>query len=259
VARSTPKYENGETQVIPGAGVVWRAEQGRTIRVGTRAFLEAQGVAGVGAVNRRSTVAHVAVNDAWIGTLVVADPVRPEARAAIADLRALGLRVALVSGDSLAATENVASQVGIAEVRAACSPDEKAAVVAAAQGTGDVVAFVGDGLNDGPALAAADVGVAVSGATDMASAAAGVTLRAGGVERLVEALELARATRRTMRQNLGWAIGYNALAIPFAAAGLVPPSVAALAMAASSLSVIANSMRLAAGRRNQSGMVAAKM
>lgn len=248
VARMAPKYEHGEAHVIPGGGVVWRAETGRTIRVGTGAFLEAEGVSGVREPARCSTVAHVAVDEEWLGTIVVADPVRPEAAAAITDLRALGVRVALVSGDSDAPTQDVAARVGITEVSSACSPDDKAEYVAAARRTGDVVAFVGDGLNDGPALAAADVGIAVSGATDVASAAAGVTLRAGGVERLVEALELARATRRTMRQNLGWAIGYNAVAIPFAGAGLVPPSFAALAMAASSLSVIANSMRLARGR-----------
>ena len=187
----------------------------------------------------------------WVGLVIVSDPLREGAARAVEALGDRGLRVALVTGDRTSVAKGVARAVRIEEIHAGCSPEDKARIVAAAQGRGEVVAFVGDGLNDGPALAAADVGVAVEGATDVASAAAGVTLRTGGIERLREALDLARATRGIMRQNLAWAFAYNALAIPAAILGLVTPSIAAIAMATSSLSVIANSLRLGVGSRRQ--------
>lgn len=239
---STPT--EGTTRVVPGAGTGFRGMDGRRVWVGTRAFLESVGVSGVVDPVTRSTVAHVALESTWIGAIVVSDPLRAGARRAVDALRARGLRLALLTGDRVEVADDIAGAIGIKDVHAACSPNDKARLVEQASRRGEIVAFVGDGLNDGPALAAAEVGIAVEGATDVAAAAAGMALRAGGIERLVEALDLARATRRVMRQNLAWAFAYNALAIPAAIAGLVSPAFAALAMAASSLSVVANSLRL---------------
>jgi heavy metal translocating P-type ATPase len=249
LSAAAPPREPGVTRVVPGGGVVRRGADGRELRAGTRAFLEAEGVRGITDPPAPATVVHVADGATWAGTILVADPLRDGAAGAVAALRALGLRVGLVTGDRAAVAEEVARAAGIDEVHAGRAPEEKARLVTAAQERGEVVAFAGDGLNDGPALAAADAGVAVEDATDVARAAAAVTLRSGGVERLAEALALARATRRTMRQNVAWAIGYNLVAIPAAIAGLVSPALAALAMAASSLSVIASSLRLAKAPR----------
>jgi Cu+-exporting ATPase len=149
----------------------------------------------------------------------------------------------LVTGDVRSVAERVARAAGIRDVHAQTTPVEKAEIVRAARADGARVAFVGDGLNDGPALAAADLGIAVDSATDLAAECARIVLVVGGVERVGEALAIARATRRRMRQNLTWALVYNVLAIPAAALGWISPSLAAAAMAASSLSIVGNSLR----------------
>jgi Cu+-exporting ATPase len=166
----------------------------------------------------------------------------------VAALQARGLRTVLLSGDNRGAAEAVARRLGIAEVRAEVLPADKAAEVAALRRGGQVVAMVGDGINDAPALAAADVGLAMATGTDVAMATAGLTLMRGDPRLVPEALGLSRAITRKIRQNLFWAFAYNVVGIPLAALGLLSPVVAGAAMALSSVSVLANALLLSRWR-----------
>jgi Cu+-exporting ATPase len=174
----------------------------------------------------------------------VADTVKPSSAPAVAALRRLGLRPVLVTGDNEATARAVAAEVGIDEVIAGVLPAGKADVVARLQAEGRVVAMVGDGVNDAPALARADLGLAIGTGTDVAIEASDLTLVSGDLRAAGDAIRLSRATLRTIRQNLGWAFGYNVAAIPLAAVGLLDPVIAGAAMALSSLSVVANALRL---------------
>jgi heavy metal translocating P-type ATPase len=227
-------------EVVPGGGVIGRGAT--TWMLGSARFLRAQGVE----VSREpgEMAVHVARDGAWVGSIALEDAVRPAAGAAVRGMIEDGLEPELVTGDAASAARRVARVVGIARVHAERSPLDKAGIVRAAREGGRRVAFVGDGLNDGPALAAADLGIAVAGATDLATESARVVLLQGGVERVREALEIARATHRRMRRNLAWAVLYNVLAIPVAALGWLSPALAAAAMAASSLSVVLSAMGL---------------
>jgi P-type E1-E2 ATPase len=178
------------------------------------------------------------------GAIAVADEVKPSAAAAVAALRALGLRTVLLTGDSEAAGQAVAAQAGISEVIARALPGDKAAVVASLQAQGRRVAMAGDGVNDGPALATADLGLALGSGTDVAISAADMILLRDDLTVIPEAISLARATLTVIRRNLGWAFGYNIAAIPVAACGFLNPLIAGAAMAASSAFVVASSVRL---------------
>jgi Cu+-exporting ATPase len=159
-------------------------------------------------------------------------------------LRALHVKTLLVSGDNRGAAEAVAAQLGIDEVRAEVLPADKAAIVAERKRDGSTVAMVGDGLNDAPALAAADVGIAMATGTDVAMHAAGVTLMRGQVSLVADAIDLSRRTTAKIRQNLFWASIYNVVGIPLAALGLLSPVIAGAAMALSSVSVVTNALTL---------------
>jgi Cu+-exporting ATPase len=204
----------------------------------------------------------VAADHRLLGLLRLADPVSPNSREAVQQLKAMGLAVQLLSGDQRSAAEAVARQVGIETVVAEVRPDEKQQVVRRLQQAGQVVAMVGDGINDAPALAAADLGIAIGRGSDVAIEAAGVVLVGADLRGVARAIALSRATLRTIRQNLAWAFGYNLLLIPLAAGVLapigihLPPAAAAAAMAASSVSVVANSLLL---RRRKLGYTARGM
>jgi Cu+-exporting ATPase len=189
-----------------------------------------------------------AVLAAWDGevraVLVVADAVKPSSAEAVAALRDLGLRPVLVTGDNRATADAVAAAVGIEEVVAEVLPAGKAELVAAMQAEGHVVAMAGDGINDAPALAQADLGLAVGTGTDVAIEASDLTMVSGDLRAAVDAIRLSRATLRTIRQNLAWAFAYNVAALPLAAAGVLSPVIAAAAMGLSSVSVVANALRL---------------
>jgi P-type Cu+ transporter len=199
------------------------------------------------------TLAFVALDRQAIGVIALGDPIKPEAAGAVAELHAAGIDVWLVSGDAPAVVEAVAAAVGIPpdHVRAEVLPADKAAAIAALGHAGAIVAMVGDGINDAPALARADVGIAIGTGADVAIEASDVTLVGGDPRGVVRAIELSRATMRAIRQNLAWAFGYNVVLIPVAMGVLYPtfglllnPALAAGAMALSSVSVVLNSLRL---------------
>lgn len=197
------------------------------------------------------TVIFVAINGAPAGLIAVADPIKPTSAAAIRALHERGIEVVMLTGDSRATAEAVARQLGIDEVEANVSPEDKHRKIEALKASGKRVAMAGDGINDAPALAAADVGIAMGTGTDVAIESAGVTLVRGDLTGVLQAIVLSRATMRNIRQNLVFAFGYNALGIPVAAGVLFPafglllnPMIAAAAMSLSSVSVIANALRL---------------
>ncbi len=196
------------------------------------------------------TVMHVVVDGRVLGALAVEDEIRPESAEAVRDLHALGLRVAMITGDSQAVADSVAKRLGIDEVAAQVLPADKADAVKRFQAGGRKVAMVGDGVNDAPALATADVGIAIGAGTDVAVESAGIVLVRSDPRDVVGAIELSRATYAKMRQNLVWATGYNLVAIPVAAGVLVPlgidlpMAVGAVAMSASTIIVAANAQLL---------------
>jgi Cu+-exporting ATPase len=193
---------------------------------------------------RGQTAVAAAIDGRPAAVFAVADTVKPTSREAISQLRALGLRPILLTGDNEATAGAVATEVGIGEVIAGVLPSEKAAVISRLQREGRMVAMAGDGVNDAPALAQADLGLAIGTGTDVAIEASDLTLVSGDLRAAADAIRLSRATLRTIRQNLGWAFGYNLAAIPLAMTGLLSPVIASLAMALSSVSVVANALRL---------------
>ena len=248
----------------PGFGIEAEVD-GKRVRVGTSAWLARGGVdtsvlephaQELAALGR--TPSFVAIDERLSGVVAVADAPTDAARVAVRELQALAVGVAMVSGDRLATAEAVARDIGISRVFGGATPAEKAGIVMAERARGEVVAMVGDGINDAPALASAHVGIAVGSGTDVAVAAADIALLREGISGLPTALRLARATLRTIHQNLFWAFVYNVVGIPIAAGVLYPflgwslsPVFASAAMSLSSVSVVANSLRLRSFERAQ--------
>ncbi len=217
---------------------------GRRVVIGARSLVASAPAA---EPTETGAVAHVEIDGAYAGAFVLGDPPRKGAAEFVRALSAGGLSLVIASGDRYASVESVAREVGISEFHAEVDPAGKAALIARLRGPGRVVAMVGDGVNDAPALAAADVGMALGTGSDIALEAAPVTLMRGGLTTIVGAILVARAARRVIRQNLFWAFGYNGVAMAVAAAGLgghLAPMAAAFAMAFSSVTVVGNSLRL---------------
>jgi P-type Cu+ transporter len=246
-------------RMVPGKGVTARVG-GRPLAVGSRALMDQVGAAVDGLGDRAAGMARtgatpmfVAVDGRGAGVIGVADAIKPEARETVAQLRALGLEVWMLTGDHRLAAEAIAGQAGIepARVLAGVAPDEKAEQVKRLQRAGSVVAAVGDGINDAPALAQADLGIAIGTGTDVAMAASDITLVGGDLRHIVAAIALSRRTAGVITQGLAWAFAYNVVLIPVAMGALYPffhvllsPVFAAAAMAMSSVSVMTNALRL---------------
>ena len=240
-----------------GQGVIGRID-GHPVAVGNAVLLDKLGIAAGDLAWRTetfrrdgATIMFVTVDDRVAGVIAVADPIKATTPAALAQLRADGLRIVMLTGDNRTTAEAIAATLGIAEVEAEALPEQKLAIVRRLMREGRVVAMAGDGINDAPALAAADVGIAMGTGTDIAMESAGVTLVKGDLAGIARARRLSRATMRNIRQNLALAFVYNVLGIPLAAGALYPafglllsPVVAAAAMSLSSLSVVSNALRL---------------
>ena len=277
VDRGIALPEVTEFQAMPGLGI--RAVvNGSQVLLGNAAFMMGQGVelgdlAGRGDewASQGKTPVFAAVDGQAAGVIAVADTLKPSAKTAVSGLRELGIEVVMLTGDTAATAGYIAGELGIERVEAQVLPQDKAAAVRRLQGEGKVVAMVGDGINDAPALAQADVGIAMGGGADVAMESADITLMRGDVTGVVDALRLSRSTIRTIRQNLFWAFFYNLLLVPVAAGALYPlfnvlggvpgglefffgergflnPALAAAAMAFSSVSVVTNSLRLKRAR-----------
>ncbi len=240
----------GEVEAVAGRGVTAKAG-GRRVQAGSLAWLSETGV-DISAAGRLAgelagaaqTPVAVAVDGRLRLLLGVADALRPDSPRGIARLRGLGLETVLATGDTREAAAAAARAAGIGTVHAELLPQDKSALVERLRCERGPVAMVGDGINDAPALAAADIGIAVATGTGAAMAAADITLVHGGVGAVADAVLLARATRRIIRQNLGWAFGYNLVLVPLAATGILPPVLGAVAMATSSVTVVGNALRL---------------
>ena len=234
----------------PGRGIAATVD-GRALLAGNAEWLTQHGIdiASVAdAIARAGAAGQTPVLAALDGQLAaffaIADQPRGDAQATIARLHQLGIKTVMATGDTEAAARHIAALVGIDRVEARATPARKLELVRALQAAGEVVAMVGDGINDAPALAAADVGMAIGGGTDVAVETADLTLVKGDLGKAADALSISRRTMRIIRQNLFWALGYNTIAIPVAAAGRLNPMIASAAMAASSVSVVVNSLRL---------------
>jgi Cu+-exporting ATPase len=241
----------------PGLGV-WGQVEGETVLVGNLRLMEKHGIAidtlTAKAEDERAqgaTAIYAAVAGKPAGLLVIADAIKESTPDALDALREAGIRIVMLTGDNVRTAQAVGDVLGLNEVIADVLPEDKAAIVKRLQSEGAVVAMAGDGVNDAPALAQADVGIAMGTGTDVAMEAAGVTLVSGDLRGIVRAVRLSRSTMRNIRQNLVFAFGYNALGVPVAAGVLYPlfglllsPIIASLAMSLSSVSVIGNALRL---------------
>ncbi len=252
-------FEDARNFAAEAGGGVTGEVGSRRIAIGKRAFLEQRGVRDLAALDREAaalqadgqTVIYLAIDDALAAILAVSDPIKAETPVAIRRLHALGLRIVMLTGDDERVAASVARRLGIDEFSAGLSPRDKHDRILSLREAGHCVAMAGDGINDAPALAAADVGIAMGTGTDVAMESAGVTLVKGDLRGVARARTLSRATMRNIRQNLFFAFFYNGLGIPIAGGALFPlfgialnPMIAAAAMSLSSVSVIANALRL---------------
>ena len=235
-----------------GQGVVGKID-GHSVVVGNASFVSSRGIMvpplkniNEGAEGQGRTLVLAALDQRVVAFFVVADPLRETAHDSIRDLKALGLRVMMLTGDAQETAYAIGRRVGIvpANVKALTLPGEKAEEIKRLQALGGVVAMMGDGINDAPALAQADLGIAMGTGTDLAIEVADITLMQGDLSKVGMTIQLSRRTMQIIRQNLYWAFLYNVIGIPVAALGYLNPMIAAAAMALSSISVVANSLRL---------------
>jgi Cu+-exporting ATPase len=240
-------------QSITGRGLHATVE-GRMLQLGNRALMSDAKIGTAALEDEAASLEHEGRTVMWLGEvgaepqllgiIAVADPIKPSAVAAVAQLKRLGIRTIMLTGDNARTASVVAEKVGVDKVVAEVLPRDKAAEVERLRAEGLTVAMVGDGINDAPALAAADIGIAMGTGTDVAMQTAGVTLMRGDPALIAAAIDVSRASYRKIRQNLFWAFIYNVIGLPLAAAGFLTPAVAGAAMAFSSVSVVTNSLLL---------------
>jgi Cu+-exporting ATPase len=242
--KAIPFAEVAEFEATAGVGVTGRIEAAR-VSIGN-SFVSLNGsdriVQDFSSQGKTSVV--VRIDDAVAGVIAIADALKPTSREAVEKLRAMNIETIMLTGDNEQTAKAIAAQAGIERVIAGVLPSEKANHIKQLQAKGNVVAMVGDGINDAPALAQADVGIAMGTGTDIAMEAADMTIMHGDLIKLAQAIKLSSATLRTIKQNFFWAFVYNVVGIPLAALGILNPMIAAAAMAFSSVSVVSNSLRL---------------
>ncbi|ASR49352.1 copper-translocating P-type ATPase [Paenibacillus kribbensis] len=251
VERGIELVEPTDFENIPGYGVKAHVE-GKQVLAGTRRLMSREGIAIADSAelhmneleNAGKTAMLVAVDGAYVGLVAVADTIKETSREAVARLRAMNIEVIMITGDNERTARAVAAEAGIERVLAEVLPEGKAEEVKRLQEQGLIVAMVGDGINDAPALATADIGMAMGTGTDVAMEAADITLMRGNLNSIPDAIEMSRRTMTNIRQNLFWALGYNVIGIPIAALGFLAPWLAGAAMAFSSVSVVLNALRL---------------
>ncbi|GLX67942.1 heavy metal translocating P-type ATPase [Paenibacillus glycanilyticus] len=248
--RGIPFAQADSFAALPGFGIKASLE-GKSVLIGTRRLMEESGIHAEefypvmsGLEEAGKTAMLVAIDGQYAGILAAADTIKDSSKAAVQRLKALGIQVVMVTGDNERTALAIARQAGIDQVLAEVLPEGKAAEVKKLQQQGHIVAMVGDGINDAPALATANIGMAIGTGTDVAMEAADVTLMRGDLESIPDAIYISRMTMKNIKQNLFWALGYNTLGIPIAAIGLLAPWVAGTAMALSSVSVVLNALRL---------------
>ena len=248
--RQLPRLPVTDFRSYTGRGVSG-VVAGREIFIGNASLLDEQGIAAFGAAERvldweqkGRTAVFVADRDGVLGILAIADPLRPEAVEAVSALRRMGVRTVMLSGDAELVAREIGRQAGVDEARGGVRPEGKAEAISQLRSAGRVVGMLGDGINDAPALAAADVGIAMGTGTDIAMETAGITLMRADPRLVAGAIDASRATFRKIKQNLFWAFIYNLIGIPLAALGYLSPALAGAAMAMSSVSVVTNSLLL---------------
>ena len=248
-----PKLEAGKTRAVAGRGMA-ATVNGRDLRLGSTRWMDELKVDHSALKTKADSLQAEGRTVSWLadvsdvpvlkGLLAFGDTIKPTAKQAISRLSANGVRSVLVTGDNQGSAQAVGSSMGITEIRSEVLPEDKARIVAELKAADEVVAMVGDGINDAPALAAADVGIAMSTGTDVAMRAAGITLMRGDPALVADAIDISRRTYAKIRQNLFWAFVYNLVGVPLAAFGLLSPMIAGAAMALSSVSVISNALLL---------------
>ena len=263
-----PIQRPDSTQTVPGRGII--AEySGNRIVAGTMALLELEQIAVPSdadtAVPAGCTAIHVALQGKYLGMIALSDTIRPDAREAISQLNEMGIQTVMITGDNEGAAKLIAEKAGITSVMAQVLPQDKHRAVEQLKQNGRIVAMVGDGINDAPALAGANVGIALSSGTDVAAESSGIILMREDLHAVVDSLKLSRQTMRIIRQNLFWAFIYNMIGIPIAAGLLVlfggpafSPVFGGAAMAFSSVSVVSNSLRLTRYQPNKKQNAASK-
>ncbi|OMF32241.1 copper-translocating P-type ATPase [Paenibacillus sp. FSL H8-0548] len=249
-ARSIDMPAAQSFEAVPGYGIEAQVD-GQQLLVGTRRLMEKHGISIQSVIQEQQeleaegkTVMLIAVDGRYAGLVAVADTVKESSAAAVESLKKMGLDVIMITGDNERTANAIASLVGIDRVLAEVLPEQKAKAVQELQAEGRKVAMVGDGMNDAPALVAADIGMAIGGGTDVAIEAADITLMRGDLSSIADAIRMSRLTMANIKQNLFWALAYNVIGIPIAAAGFLAPWLAGAAMALSSVSVVLNALRL---------------